>query len=354
MTSGRRAHTISDTVELREALGSRVVCGEDSLRVDLCVQQELLANAERDRAIAERIPLGFDPVDSTTIAPTAPAPVVLAGLPHPWLLDRAIKACGVCSDGYDPRVLVVEPDGTRCGTALSCIEIPAHASVEIYAGEQAQERFVSVLRSRFDEALPKTILSLQPEGSFTVALQNDLRAIWSEQAVELDRLRNAVERNRSGRTPAWWASRYDEAFSGGTPLRVAVISSRYSTFVRHAASRFAEAVERAGHTARLLIEPDPSVRFSALAGVRLHAEYDPDLVVSINWPRPSLASSWPGGVPSVCWIQDAMPHLFDRSVGEAMGPLDFIAGQVHGSLSRDYAYPVTNRLFAPVPASPNT
>ena len=51
--------------------------------------------------------------------------------------------------------------------------------------------------------------------------------------------------------------------------------------------------------------------------LRAFAEFEPDLVVLINYTREQMKGSIPEGVPFVTWVQDAMPHLFDARLGAA-------------------------------------
>ena len=51
------------------------------------------------------------------------------------------------------------------------------------------------------------------------------------------------------------------------------------------------------------------------------------------------------------WVQDAMPHQLDRRVGEAMGELDFVAGNLRTELFWRFAYPQDRALDGPIVAS---
>jgi hypothetical protein len=296
--------------------------------------------------------LGFSPIGADSTAADAPGPIVLAGAPDTETLSRLADAWGVCSDGYRPRLLFVEADARRLEHAIATSPLGDSAPVEQFTGPDAIRLLETWLRERLGDRLPRVVVESATDPLAGERVRAMLASLEQEQERETDRLFNEVERARAGRDEAWWGARYAAALGGSGPaLRVLIKSSRYSTFVRHAADGLGDAIERAGHRALVLMEADDATKHAPLARVRAHHGFDPDLVVAINWPRPLLGQGWPGGVPSVCWIQDMMPHLLDERVGRALGPLDFVAGQVHGTLARDFGYPVTNRIFAAVPAS---
>src|SRR5690606_2033926 len=83
--------------------------------------------------------------------------------------------------------------------------------------------------------------------------------------------------------------------------------------------------------------------------------FDPDLVVSLNYPRTARRSIVPDGTPYVTWVQDQMPGLFKPDPnGDAFSRAtnrDFLVG-AFSSLVRDtpgYERRCTKRF--PVPAS---
>lgn len=295
--------------------------------------------------------LGLTPMTAGMTAGAAPGPILVSGLPDPGVLLELSTAITETRDGYTPRITVVEPDERAAREAMRVWRQqtdPARCPpIELLAGEHALRDLERSLAERRELELPSSVLGSDPAGRVAAVLADARRA----QAEELRRALARVRAARVGRDRGWWARRYEQALAGGPPLRVLAMSSRYSTFVRHSIDRFVRAVEGAGHETRLLIEPAADAKLSALAYALGHETFDPDLVVSINWPRAVLGeSAWPGGVPSVCWVQDMLGHLLDRRVGEAQTELDFMIGQVHGALFRDYGYPPRNRLFVPTPA----
>jgi len=178
------------------------------------------------------------------------------------------------------------------------------------------------------------------------------RAAVSQQAESI-RLEAAVRVEYSSRNAAWYAERFKAQGSPSNPrpLRVLLPTCRYSTYIKHAAADLCEAFKGAGCEARTLIEPDDQSQMSSVAYLRAIAEFQPDLMVLINYTRANIGAVIPAGVPVVTWVQDAMPHLFDSKTGEAMGKLDFVVGHTHVELYEQFGYPAQNRMKLPVTAS---
>jgi hypothetical protein len=182
-------------------------------------------------------------------------------------------------------------------------------------------------------------------------IERVLATAEGEQLREQERLLAEVGRMYEGRDRAWWAARYREATRGGRPLRVLVPTCRYSTYIQHASADLVGALKGAGCGAEVLIEPDDSTHFSAIAYLRRLAEFRPDLVVLINYTRGQLGGFLPNNVPFVSWVQDALAQQMDAKVGEAQGEFDFIVGHLHPELFRVFRYPRERTLHAPVVAS---
>ena len=132
----------------------------------------------------------------------------------------------------------------------------------------------------------------------------------------------------SNRDAAWWARRYQDAMSGaGDPLRVLVLTTRFATYVGSASHDLTKAFNAAGMRAETIEERDDHSQLSAAACVSSVERFDPDLIVTLNHPRPKLGG-FPEDIPFLCWVQDPMPHLFDRATVEKLCPRDYFAG--HG------------------------
>ena len=281
-------------------------------------------------------------------------PLTIEGLDPPWIFLEAVKAFPARADGFVRRIRVVQADAMELLDGLAHADLTEPFSsgrVELFAGAGCTERLASRLGALHGVRIQGPyvpLLSLRTKAE--PATDAVLRDAAAAQDREHESLQVAVRDQYAGRDARWWRGRYRDALAGGEPLRVLVPTCRYSTFIQHSSRDLVGAFERAGCTAELLIEPDPFSHFSLVAYERACARFEPDLVVLINYARPTMPGAFPENVPFVCWIQDAMPQLFDVRIGGALGELDFLAGHLLPELFTQFQYPVERLIPVPVVA----
>jgi len=280
-------------------------------------------------------------------------PVYIEGSEPLSLLARIAELAPAQADGYEAPIHLVEPNVGRFLGALSRIDVSgllASPRVRVFLGEAALEGFSRFLRERLGFELRGLTLGLP---GATGAVKQAVDRASADQAGELERIVKRNAARYAGRGAAYWRDRYQAATAsaGEDRLRVLVLTTRYSTFVRHSSDDIARALAEAGCHARVLAEPDGSSRFTPLAYAQQVESFEPDLVVLINYTRVHLRGAIPESCPFMCWIQDAMHHLFDPAVGAAQGELDFLVGHLHGTLFREFHYPRRRAMHLPVLAS---
>ncbi|MEC9374535.1 MAG: hypothetical protein VYC34_11860, partial [Planctomycetota bacterium] len=288
--------------------------------------------------------------------PNAPLPYVLEGVNPPWLLLRIWKETPPGPDRFQPRIDVVQADADELLTALAIADLRdviADERVAFHVGHGAGESLGAALRAR-PHLQTKSVIITSPfvgKKSSPPAAEVVSQALAEQQRLHAD-LKHRADAVYAARDEAWWSNRYREAASGGEPLRVLIPTSRYTTFVQHSARDLAGAFERAGCDVRLVIEPDDFSRLASPAYLREFAEWQPDLVVLINFTRSQMGAAVAANVPFVTWVQDSLGHLFDAKVGRAQGRFDFLAGSLFPSLFEQFEYPRERALTIPVVASP--
>lgn len=280
----------------------------------------------------------------------------LEGADPPWLLLEVAKRTPAGADGFQPRIRLVQADAMELLDGLAqadLTEVLGEERVSVYAGPEAGARLAADLRDRLDvQVRGARIPLIGVRTRVEPSLDAIVREAEAAQAAEHARLAQQAAEMYDGRDAAWWARRYAAAAeAAGRPLRVLVPTCRYTTYVQHAAGDLAAALEAAGCEARVLIEPDAHSKFSSVAYLRALVEFEPDLIVLVNYTRSWLGPWMPRTVPFVCWIQDAMPHQFDAAAGAAQGELDFLVGHVHPELRERFGYPEGRSLSFPVVAS---
>ena len=294
------------------------------------------------------------------------SPGVVEGIDPPWMALALAQAMPRSEDGYTPllSLVCVSMQEVFRGFMLSDLrELILDSRTRWFIGPDAAERFADDLRERRAYACA---------GSVAIASQDavrcvpDVREVVAEagraQKEELIALSRRVQQRYHARTKEYWSARYAHAAraeSGSAPaLRVFIPTTRFSTFLKHSAADLGQAFESIGARVLLHQEPDDHSRTTGIAFLRCLDEFDPDLVVSINYTRATLNAHvagdqviYPPTLPMVTWVQDAMPHLFRRSTGAAMGEYDFLAGHLHQELFKTFGYPRARRVFSPVLAS---
>lgn len=280
-------------------------------------------------------------------------PCVIEGLDPPWALLETWNATRSTPLGHSPRITLVQRETRQFLDALASCDlrhILGDERIDILLGPHAGGRLGPLLSSRSDQRLPKAVFTTPgTRDPGTPAVGLSVQLALNEQAREHVRLRERVNRLYAPRGEAHWAERFRGALAGGRRLRILLPTCRFSTFVRHSAGDLAAALARAGHEARILIEPDAHSNLSSIAYLRAFAEFEPDLVILFNHPRGMMGDSIPANVPYVCWVQDAMPHLFADGA-RYDGPLDFWLGHVYRELFERHACRVDHSLPFPVVA----
>lgn len=280
-------------------------------------------------------------------------PMVIEGVSPPWMLLEACERSPATRVGYQPTIRVVQRDPAELCEGLVLADLRgviAQQRVRWYVGDDAGTRLRAELEGRMDARVggPCAVMPTTRARVDAPAVPQMLKAVSERQLDELGATRTRVESRYAGRDAAWWARRYAEASEGGPPLRVLIPTCRFSTYIQHAAEDLARAFRGVGCRAEVLIEPDMWTGMSNLAYWSLQERLEPDLIVLANYPRTERADSFVRDVPFVCWMQDAMGHLYDRDVGAAQGELDFIAGVVGTQLFSKHGWAPERALFFPV------
>lgn len=262
-------------------------------------------------------------------------PIVLAGLSSADALDRAVRErAGVLQ--YRPRVLVVEPDAPAALAGLARLaaaqDLDAMRAlldapgVEWFMGPMAMQQLEAWLRDHVDDALPQKIHEAGGSPELAQAIARLLGEAHARQQATL-RERTATLRQWANDRPRREALR--ARLRQGTSLRVLVITSRFSTYMKHAAADFVHALGTLGHDARLLLEADDHTRQTQAHYLQAVLGFDPDAVVLVNYLRPQIGPVIPPHVPVVTWAQDAMGHFFAGESSVRAGPNDIVVGMLY-------------------------
>ena len=288
-----------------------------------------------------------------------PGGSVLVGIDKPDAVLSALRAVPEVEGECNWPVFVLEPDESIPAHA-GFEQISAHPRTRVFTGAGCAEALIAWCRDRIEYAPPSVV---HEAGSRTADIarhvSTGLRGVLDDQRVATEEIRARLESLGASRGLAYWANRFAAIRDGATP-RVMIMTSLFTTFLRFTAEDLAEAFDAGGADARLLIEPDDATAFTPLMVMREIEVFDPDVVLVLNYTRDQLAKYFPEGRPFVCWVQDAMNHMFQPSAGTPSA-LDFIAGHVYDDSTMRRGYdgdavlrfpvPVSTRKFAPSPVA---
>ena len=259
---------------------------------------------------------------------TVLAPFLVEGVGMGWLLPRLHAATQRTYLAYSPAIFVVEPNLRALAVALRLhdwTEVLADERVYVFGGPHGWEQWRELMGRDNMLATPPAAMTLMAwPGSPPGRGEQVRQEVAGERERKEKEVIEVVTSTYGPRDLAWWSRRY--AAGAGDPLRVLVVTSRFTTFLQHSARDLQAAFERAGWRTRLLIEPHDHALLSRKTYMEAFAEYRPDLAIIIDHHRQEYADRFPRNVPYVCWVQDDLPPLFEATVGPRMHEFDFTIG----------------------------
>ncbi len=276
-------------------------------------------------------------------------PIYLEGVDPPWILRALTLARPRQGTGHTPPITVLQADSDQFFDGLSIADLRdvlTVGNIVALVGPDASIRLKERLlaRVRFQIAGPG-ITTMLTRARLSPPISEVLPEVMRHQEEWMAELKNRTATIYAA-TNSSWRLRFEQALAGGDPLRILIPTTRYSTFVQHASRDLCRGLEAIGHKARVLIEPDDATKFAAPAYLAEIESFRPDLVVLINYPRVMMGDALPANIPFVCWLQDAMPHLFDAAIGRSQGNLDFSVGHLFDELFDKYGYPRKRAMAA--------
>jgi hypothetical protein len=277
--------------------------------------------------------------------------VILLGLSDHDQVRSKIDDLAQLDTGFTPPIYLVETDVRVAREAVIDLGIGVDERFKGFFGPNAGRELIGSLASRQDEiSIPRRVI---PGGahdpSMRTWIENELEKIRDEQRGRLRHWNEVIAERASLRDDAYWADRF-RSIQGGDPAKVLIITTRFSTYMQHSNRDLARSLEQMGNRVAVLTEPDPYTMLTPQLSVKAHLDFDPDIVITTNYPRASLAETFPAGAVSICWVQDAMSHLF-YPLPDEITPLDFLVGYVYPGASATRLYPADQQLALPLSVS---
>lgn len=294
-------------------------------------------------------------------------PIFLEGVDPHWILEALLSANPPRDfPNFSQGLIVFQADWKELCDGLSCQDFGdelGDTRLRWFVGDDAPARLLAWFEERADD-VPPTMVVQNPlvrtrANPDSKALLKEIDARWVKHSNQLvEQIRQRVSKDRSA-----MLKRYEQMIasmdsnepvvtqSTHAPLRVMIPTSRYTSYIQYAARDLADALALRGCECVVQIEEDNSQVFSKSKYLRTILEFEPDLIVSVNYPRVLLNEHSPTDIPHVCWVQDAMEHLFDEKVGRSIGELDFVVGMVKEEFVKHFAYPRAQTRWMPMVAS---
>lgn len=295
-----------------------------------------------------------DPGDTSHFKGKALAPWLLDGVGAGLFIPRLHKATHHLIMDYGPFLYVVEENERALALALRLSDWATALSdhrIMLFTGPGAWDDWHQTLLNNDPLAAPGTITSLTRwPGSPPSCAHERVEALGRVRDARCVRMRRKAESLYAVRDRRFWARRFLSA-DDTNPLRVLCYTTRYSTFLQYSMHDLQQALERAGVTARMLIEETPGAHISDSTMLETITRFEPDLVIAIDWHRHQMPCLFVENVPFVCWIQDALPQMFQAGLGAQLGPLDFTMGYGLTRAVLDCGYPEERFLPCRIPIS---
>lgn len=281
----------------------------------------------------------------------------MQGQDHVWLgswVKHAMYAVNLIAQpslltlhGWRRVTFLQEEDAAALVSWLSVVDLQPWfdcAQVRLTVGANASAELVQTLVGNLHQAVPELGIGVTTDAKRQV-LQQRLRRLSS--ATELF---SALERRYQQHPERLRAVLND----GHRPLKIALMTSRYTTVLQHVTRDLAAGFEQLGHQTFVLHEQRPGEALIAFGVAERLLELEPDLMFVIDHVRPEYAALLPPGMPVVSWVLDELPSLKDPSTIAKLGSLDLTYG-FNGAIERNFralGYPNMGRLpFAVNPAS---
>jgi hypothetical protein len=277
--------------------------------------------------------------------------VVLLGLDNHDALRSRIEDLAQLDTGFTPPIYLVETDLRAAREAAVQLGLGNDGRYKGFFGPNAARELIAALSVRKDKiSIPQYVY---PCGKHDPAMINwikgELDKIRDEQREHIREWSQEILDRASHRDGTYWANRF-RVVREGEPARVLILTTRFSTYMQHSNRDLARSLEHLGHNVLVLTEPDQYTMLTPQLSIKAHLDFDPDIVITTNYPRASLADFLPGGCVNVCWVQDAMAHLFCE-LPEDVSPLDYLVGFVFPGAAGTRQYQAGHQLALPMPVS---
>ncbi|MEM9883982.1 MAG: hypothetical protein AAF800_13805, partial [Planctomycetota bacterium] len=207
-----------------------------------------------------------------------------------------------------------------------------------FVGPGAGRAFADLIHAEPMRVIPQVNLGRE---SYRAAMATLLDRCHAAVAKKMQRWSAEIDRHYTGFEP--------RALTVGLPTRprALLITSRFTTVLKHSTADCAAAFAKLGWRTLTLIEPTDCHRTTEAAIRRAIATFKPDLVFAIDHLRGHCRTAIPAELPYLCWVQDQLPKLTSRAAGASVGPRDFVLTMVGPTYVGRWGYPARQIVEMP-------
>lgn len=282
-------------------------------------------------------------------------PYLLEGVAFGALLRRVLIESEHCYLNYSPHVHLLEPNLAQFAAWLhsdDLRELLATPRLHLWIGPNAAQDLTAWLLADDRRGRPIAVIEWPRWGETPSVARRVLSAVGEHDEAAHHRRRTTLREALHGERGSF--AHYAARFAGHrtSPLRIMAVTSRHTTFLQHSVRDFGAAAVRAGHTFRMLIEPDDAHgNLPPTHTVGQLVDFQPDLVLVIDHNRCEFPGQYDFPIPFVNWVQDNLPQLFEPGVGRRCGPYDLLLGNLVYPRAIEAGYPWAQCRYATVPVS---
>ena len=249
----------------------------------------------------------------SSIRKTSEAHLLIGSMAQPgaiWLAMNNRSAS--CVPNWMQCIYVVERDLDVAYTLLCALDLTfawSDPGVRLFIGPDAYADLADWFDDHPMDIMP--INRIDMTGSLSAALR----------VVDYDRAASAV--CDSLRTHDELRSTM-ERIDDGKPIKVLLLTSMYTTVLKHCTHSMARALRSLGHDVTTLQEGSHFSKVTPGSIAYAERAFEPDAIFLIDSVRSNLGGCVPDNVPFVTWIQDDVPRLAEREAIDSLGPLDIV------------------------------
>lgn len=280
-------------------------------------------------------------------------PFYLDGFHSPHVVETLFDATAQAAGHVQARMVLLAASAEEALTALSLAPLErvlSSSRVEVWVGPEGPDRVRADARARIECTLGWALATPAPLFERARWPRGELGKVLGAVGEEQER-ETVSTRDRVMHWDRETAATRDERLQMRRGLRVLLPTTRFSTYVQHAASDIAATLQEMGHEAVVVREQDEHSILTPLGLLRAIERLQPDVILFINTLRSQLPDTIPPHTTTVTWVQDAMRHLFVDDEAKRPTERDFIMGHLHDEMMRRLHVPRERALATPVLAS---